>query len=224
MKLSIESVHMGAVVVLVHERFEDSAGFSWRPSVLTSLRTWFADGFVQDKLPSSKHVLRGLHFQWSPPMGKLMRVAQGRAFLVAADICKDSPTLGQSFEWKSRPKMEAAVDLPDSRAASRAVRHREIQYKCRYHKPPGGERHSLERSGPRNHLAGVDDPFDQGRACAHIGRLARVGGLESFPRVFLGHQPSAKGVRTAHENLDSGRRRLRGLRPYTEAPRAGLRR
>ena len=40
-------------------------------------------------------MVRGLHFQWDPPMGKLMRVARGEAFLVAVDIRPGSPTLGQ---------------------------------------------------------------------------------------------------------------------------------
>ena len=54
--------------------------------------------FVQDNHSrSSKGVLRGLHFQWEPPMGKLMRVTYGSAFLVAVDIRKGSPTLGQWF-------------------------------------------------------------------------------------------------------------------------------
>jgi dTDP-4-dehydrorhamnose 3,5-epimerase len=43
---------------------------------------------------SARTVVRGLHFQWDPPMGKLMRVAEGTAFLVAVDIRKGSPTLG----------------------------------------------------------------------------------------------------------------------------------
>jgi dTDP-4-dehydrorhamnose 3,5-epimerase len=54
--------------------------------------------FVQDNHSRSKKgVLRGLHFQWDPPMGKLMRVARGAAFLVAVDVRKGSPTLGQWF-------------------------------------------------------------------------------------------------------------------------------
>ena len=41
-------------------------------------------------------VIRGLHFQWDPPQGKLMRVVTGRAFMVAADIRPGSPTLGRA--------------------------------------------------------------------------------------------------------------------------------
>jgi dTDP-4-dehydrorhamnose 3,5-epimerase len=53
------------------------------------------DRFVQlNHSRSSRGVVRGLHFQWDPPIGKLMRVTQGRAFFVAVDIRVDSPTLG----------------------------------------------------------------------------------------------------------------------------------
>lgn len=50
--------------------------------------------FVQDnQLMSKKGVLRGLHFQVSPhAQGKLVRVVQGKAWDVAVDIRKDSPT------------------------------------------------------------------------------------------------------------------------------------
>ena len=44
---------------------------------------------------SVRGVVRGLHFQWDPPMGKLMRVARGEAFIVAVDIRPGSPTLGR---------------------------------------------------------------------------------------------------------------------------------
>ena len=44
---------------------------------------------------SVRGVTRGLHFQWDPPMGKLMRVSRGEVFLVAVDIRPGSPTLGQ---------------------------------------------------------------------------------------------------------------------------------
>lgn len=48
---------------------------------------------------SRKGVIRGLHFQWDKPLDKLIRVARGRAFLVAADIRKGSPTFGK---WLGR--------------------------------------------------------------------------------------------------------------------------
>jgi dTDP-4-dehydrorhamnose 3,5-epimerase len=44
---------------------------------------------------SSKHVLRGLHFQNPNPQGKLVWVLEGEVFDVAVDLRKDSPTFGQ---------------------------------------------------------------------------------------------------------------------------------
>ena len=52
--------------------------------------------FVQDNQSKSKKgVLRGLHFQYTNPQGKLVRVIKGEVFDVAVDLRKDSPTYGK---------------------------------------------------------------------------------------------------------------------------------
>ena len=52
--------------------------------------------FVQDNHSrSARGVLRGLHYQQPEPQGKLVRVTAGRAFDVAVDIRRSSPTFGQ---------------------------------------------------------------------------------------------------------------------------------
>src|ERR1035438_8153249 len=97
MDIKIETTALRDVCVLVPDAFQDSRGFfmeTFREDVFRSLG--LPTQFVQDNHSrSSKGVVRGLHFQWDPPMGKLMRVTQGTAFLVAVDIRKGSPTLGQ---------------------------------------------------------------------------------------------------------------------------------
>jgi len=99
MAFKIESVHLNDVVVLLPQVHGDARGFfmeSYRADQFRELG--LPADFVQDNHSRSKKgVLRGLHFQWDPPMGKLMRVIHGTAFLVAVDIRKGSPTLGQWF-------------------------------------------------------------------------------------------------------------------------------
>lgn len=66
------------------------------------METWHArryreagvpDRFVQSNLSrSGAGVIRGLHFQFPQPQGKLVSVLEGRVFDVAVDIRPDSPT------------------------------------------------------------------------------------------------------------------------------------
>src|SRR5580693_6963661 len=97
MEIKIESRHLDDIAVVVPDVFQDSRGFfteTYREDQFRALG--LPPQFVQDNHSrSEKGVLRGLHFQWEPPMGKLMRVTLGRAFLVAVDIRKGSPTLGK---------------------------------------------------------------------------------------------------------------------------------
>jgi dTDP-4-dehydrorhamnose 3,5-epimerase len=54
--------------------------------------------FVQDNHSrSAPGVLRGLHYQYSPPQGKLVGVTRGSIWDVAVDIRPDSVTYGQSY-------------------------------------------------------------------------------------------------------------------------------
>jgi dTDP-4-dehydrorhamnose 3,5-epimerase len=97
MKISVEPMTIPDVCLVHPEVFRDPRGFFtevFREDVFASagLPTQFAQ---LNHSRSARDVVRGLHFQWDPPMGKLMRVTQGRAYLVAVDIRKQSPTLGQ---------------------------------------------------------------------------------------------------------------------------------
>jgi dTDP-4-dehydrorhamnose 3,5-epimerase len=52
--------------------------------------------FKQDNMSrSAKGVLRGLHYQWPEPQGKLVSVVEGEVFDVAVDIRTGSPTFGK---------------------------------------------------------------------------------------------------------------------------------
>lgn len=52
--------------------------------------------FVQSNLSrSGRGVLRGLHYQWPNPQGKLVSVQEGEVYDVAVDIRRGSPTFGR---------------------------------------------------------------------------------------------------------------------------------
>lgn len=99
MQVNVEPTPFEEVKVIHQEVFKDSRGF-------------FTEVFREDQyselgLPSKivqfnhsgsiKNTVRGLHFQWDPPLGKFMRVIRGQAFLTAVDIRKGSPNLGKSY-------------------------------------------------------------------------------------------------------------------------------
>ncbi len=133
MQATIESVHLGAVAVIKQESFQDARGFFtevFREDQFKELG--LPSHFVQDNHSGSvKGVTRGLHFQWEPPMAKMMRVTKGEAFLVAVDIRKGSPTLGQ---WYGRiisdnSRLQIYAPAGFARGFSVISEYAEIQYK-----------------------------------------------------------------------------------------------
>ena len=134
MEIKVESQHLGGVAVVVPEVYQDQRGFfteTFRADQFKALGLPWE--FVQDNHSGSvKGVLRGLHFQWGPPMGKLMRVTRGSAFLVAVDIRKGSPTLGKWFGLEASGENRKMVWAPAGFARGFCVMsdYAEIQYKC----------------------------------------------------------------------------------------------
>ena len=134
MPFRIESRHLGDAVVLVPDAFEDERGYF--------METFRADQFRALGLPaefpqdnqsrSRRGVVRGLHFQWDPPMGKLMRVTLGRAFLVAVYIRRGSPTLGKWFGIEASAENRKQLWAPPGFARGFCVLSdcADVQYKC----------------------------------------------------------------------------------------------
>ncbi len=134
MQIKIESQHLDGIVVLAPEVYQDERGFfmeAYRADQFRELGLPWE--FVQDNHSrSQKGVLRGLHFQWDPPMGKLMRVTYGKAFLVAVDIRKGSPTLGKWFgiEVSAENKKQVWAPAGFARGFYTLSDYAELQYKC----------------------------------------------------------------------------------------------
>ena len=97
MPFMLEERLFGDIIVLRPQRYADPRGWF--------MESFRADQFQELGLPgefpqdnhsySTRGVIRGMHFQHEPSMGKLLRVISGAIQLVEVDIRKSSPTYGQ---------------------------------------------------------------------------------------------------------------------------------
>ena len=134
MQSKVISEHLSGIKVIQPELFEDDRGFF--------MEVFRKDQFEKLKLPSkfvqfnhsrsTKGVIRGLHFQWQPLMGKLMRVTLGSAFLVAVDIRKGSPYFGKWYGLDVSEENRLLIWAPAGFARGFCVTSdfAEIQYLC----------------------------------------------------------------------------------------------
>jgi dTDP-4-dehydrorhamnose 3,5-epimerase len=134
MELAIKRTPINDVILVIPQIFKDDRGFFsevYRQDQFKHLG--LPELFVQlNHSGSVKGVLRGLHFQWDPPMGKLQRVTRGKAFLVAVDIRKGSPTLGKWVGTEASAENGIQVWAPAGFARGFCVLsdYAEIQYLC----------------------------------------------------------------------------------------------
>ncbi len=102
--LGQKSLAIPEIRVIRFERFRDHRGYfteHFRKSDFQG-RVDFLHGveFLQSNESFSRAgTVRGLHFQWNPVMGKLVRTVTGRMVDLALDIRKGSPTLGKIIAY-----------------------------------------------------------------------------------------------------------------------------
>jgi dTDP-4-dehydrorhamnose 3,5-epimerase len=134
MPFTIETTSIPEVILIRPRRFPDDRG--WFSEVLRAgafEELGLPARFVQvNQSRSRRGVIRGLHFQWDPPQGKLMRVVAGRAFLIAADIRPGSPTLGRVVTVEASAEDPVLVWAPASfaRGFAALVDVTDVEYFC----------------------------------------------------------------------------------------------
>jgi dTDP-4-dehydrorhamnose 3,5-epimerase len=93
------ALDLPGVFLIEHQVFKDARGGffeSWneRDFALAGIEAHF----VQENVSvSSRHVLRGLHYQITHAQGKLVRVLAGEIFDVVVDLRRSSPAFGRSL-------------------------------------------------------------------------------------------------------------------------------
>jgi dTDP-4-dehydrorhamnose 3,5-epimerase len=78
-------------------KYEDSRGY-FQETFNKKISSEIGCKFVQDnESVSSKGVIRGMHYQWDSPMGKLVRCSRGEILDVIVDIRKNSEDYGKVY-------------------------------------------------------------------------------------------------------------------------------
>lgn len=96
--LGIKSLAIPDIKVIRFARFGDERGYlteTYRESDVSKVIPGFKIVQVNESYSSIKGVLRGLHFQWNPYIGKLIRTIRGHMIDIFLDIRKGSPTYGK---------------------------------------------------------------------------------------------------------------------------------
>lgn len=104
------SLKIEDVKVIRFARFKDHRGYFtevFRLQDIESLSFFKGYKFYQVNESYSKAgVIRGLHFQWNPYMGKLVRTIKGRMIDLALDIRLNSPTFGKIVAYDMPASIE----------------------------------------------------------------------------------------------------------------------
>jgi len=131
------------VVLMTPRVFGDERGFfmeTFRHSAFVEHCGDFA--FVQDNHSLSRQgILRGLHYQYRHPQGKLVRVTRGEVYDVAVDMRQASPTFGHWVGVYLSAANKQQLWVPPGFAHGFYVLSEEAEfvYKCSDYYAPGDE-------------------------------------------------------------------------------------
>lgn len=138
-----EPNEIAAVKVITAKHFTDERGFL--------LQSWVKQDLAAAGIPSEfkqaiqtyskRGVVRGLHFQWDPPMGKLVRCIYGAIIDVVVDIRHGSPTLGDHLAVELTGRNHQVIWVPPGFAHGTIALEDDsiVLYECTSEHGPGKE-------------------------------------------------------------------------------------
>ncbi len=142
--LRVRETSLPGVLILEPRVFPDPRGFFFESyNRRAFLELGIRDAFVQDNHSRSiRGVVRGLHYQLGHPQAKLVRVMRGRAFDVAVDVRRGSPTFANWVGVELDDVAHHMLFVPEGfahgfLALSEIV---DLSYKCSDFYDPAGER------------------------------------------------------------------------------------
>ena len=138
-----EPEHMPGITVVTAKHFADERGFL--------LQSWVREDLDAAGIPphfaqaiqtvSKRGVVRGLHFQWNPLMGKYVRCIHGAIIDVVVDVRHGSPTLGDHVAVELTEKNHKVIWVPPGFAHGTVALedHSIVLYECTSAHGVGGE-------------------------------------------------------------------------------------
>ena len=122
------------------EKHHDDRGFFYE-SFSKNISKEIDLPFLQDNISfSRKGVVRGLHYQWDKPMGKLIHVIKGTIIDHIVDIRKGSKTYGENYSFEISSKNNRILWIPPGFAHGfESLQDSIIMYKCTSFYNKGGE-------------------------------------------------------------------------------------
>lgn len=111
----VKALRIEEIKIVRFARFCDSRGYFTEHYRKSDFLNHADMGFMKDvefvqcnESFSKKGTVRGLHFQWNPYMGKLVRTLSGRMVDMVLDIRKGSPTFGKIilYDIPTEPKAD----------------------------------------------------------------------------------------------------------------------
>jgi dTDP-4-dehydrorhamnose 3,5-epimerase len=105
---------LNGLQVFTVKRFNDNRGFLLESYTRSGLRARGIDAEFKQAIQSRSRrgVVRGLHFQWDPLQGKLVRCVAGAILDVAVDIRPGSPTIGDHAALEMTEENDRALWIP----------------------------------------------------------------------------------------------------------------
>lgn len=158
--MRVQETDLPGALLIEPDRYQDERGYfmeMWQ-------QARYADAglparFVQDNLSQSRRgVVRGLHYQWPTPQGKLVSVLQGRVFDVIVDVRRGAATFGRWLGVELSAETGRQLYVPEGFAHGFATLSAAalVHYKCTRPYAPGAE-HTIRWDDPE--LA-IDWPVD----------------------------------------------------------------
>lgn len=132
--MKVRETSLPGLLLIEPQVFRDERGFFLETFSTKKLAgSGIPEQFAQDNHSrSTRGVVRGLHYQFDHPQGKLIHVTRGRIFDVGVDIRRGSPTFGKWFGAELNDENLLSMWIPGGFAHGLCVVSdvADVTYKC----------------------------------------------------------------------------------------------